>query len=65
MTFLAHKMGLVTIDKEGSVFTGTTSSDLKSFNQTTKKMCFAAEKIGNWFAPLSIKEIATILHINF
>lgn len=62
---LALKTGLIVVDQNGGLFLGNPSSDMKPFNQTTKRMCSAAEKLGSWFAPLTIKEIATTLHINF
>jgi hypothetical protein len=62
---MALKTGLIVVDQNGTFFMEKPLSDLKNVNQTTKKMCSAAEKLGSWFGPLSIKEISSTLHINF
>lgn len=57
--------GLLRLEPAGSVKFEDVAWSPQDCNVQTRKMCFAAEKIGAWFAPLTLREISLALHVNF
>lgn len=57
--------GLLKLTSSGHLKPNGNTWTVGDSNAQTRKMCNAAEKIGTWFASLTLREISLAIHVNF
>jgi len=62
---MALSTGLVNLSANGHLMPIEKQWPIQDYNDTTRQMCNAAEKVGSWFAPLTLREICLSIHVNF
>src|SRR5262249_24016478 len=62
---LGSAMGLLRINRDGSMFAGSNSWTANQQSESVKTLTNVAEKMGGWCGGLSLDEIALTLHLRF
>lgn len=62
---IALATGLLRLHRDGRVLALNNAWPMQSQSATVKQMCHAVEKLGTWFAPLSLRETSLALHVHF